>query len=148
MFEAIYNDDDREREFKHKIYGYDNNQKAIDIASHNVKAAGFSKNIILKLQSFQQFGQPENKSIIITNPPYGERISAYNLLDLYKAIGERLKHAFCGYEAWILSYREECFNQIGLKPNIKIPLYNGSLECEFRKYRIFGGKYKEYIRNN
>ncbi|KAA6348913.1 Ribosomal RNA large subunit methyltransferase K/L [termite gut metagenome] len=148
MFEAIYNDDSREQQFKHKIYGYDNNQKAIDIASHNVKAAGFSKNIILKLQSFQQFGQPENKSIIITNPPYGERISAYNLLDLYKAIGERLKHAFCGYEAWILSYREECFNQIGLKPNIKIPLYNGSLECEFRKYRIFGGKYKEYIRNN
>ncbi|KAA6334001.1 Ribosomal RNA large subunit methyltransferase K/L [termite gut metagenome] len=149
MFEAIYNDDDdREREFKHKIYGYDNNQKAIDIASRNVKAAGFSKNIILKLQPFQQFEQPENKSIIITNPPYGERISAYNLLDLYKAIGERLKHAFCGNEAWILSYREECFNQIGLKPNIKIPLYNGSLECEFRKYRIFGGKYKEYIRNN
>ncbi|KAA6344305.1 Ribosomal RNA large subunit methyltransferase K/L [termite gut metagenome] len=148
MFEAIYNDDGREREFTHKIYGYDNNQKAIDIASHNVKAAGFSKNILLKLQSFQQFEQPENKSVIITNPPYGERLSASNLLDLYKVIGERLKHAFCGNEAWILSYREECFSQIGLKPDRKLSLYNGALECEFRKYRIFGGKYKEYLKNN
>jgi putative N6-adenine-specific DNA methylase len=141
LFEAIYNDDSREREFKHKIYGYDNNPKAIDIATHNVKSAGVSKNIILKLQPFQQFEQPKNKSVIITNPPYGERISVDNLLNLYQIIGERLKHAFCNNEAWVLSYREECFHQIGLKADAKIPLYNGSLECEFRKYRIFAGKY-------
>ena len=55
-------------------------------------------------------------------------------------IGERLKHEFTGNEAWILSYREECFDQIGLKPSIKIPVYNGSLECEFRKYQMFDGK--------
>ena len=59
-------------------------------------------------------------------------------------IGERLKHAFTGNTAWILSYREECFDQIGLKPTAKIPLFNGALECEFRKYEIFDGKYKEY----
>ena len=74
------------------------------------------------------------------NPPYGERISTPNLLETYKMIGERLKHAFMGNEAWILSYREECFEQIGLKPSIKIPVFNGSLECEFRKYQIFDGK--------
>ena len=59
-------------------------------------------------------------------------------------IGERLKHQFKGNDAWILSYREECFDQIGLKPSIKIPLYNGSLECEFRKYQMFDGKMKEF----
>lgn len=59
-------------------------------------------------------------------------------------IGERLKHAFVGNDAWILSYREECFDQIGLKPSIKTPLFNGPLECEFRKYQIFDGKYKEF----
>ena len=59
-------------------------------------------------------------------------------------IGERLKHEFGGNEAWILSYREECFEQIGLKPSIKIPLYNGSLECEFRKYALFDGKMKAF----
>jgi len=49
-----------------------------------------------------------------------------------------------GNDAWVLSYREECFEQIGLKPSIKIPLYNGSLECELRKYQMFDGKMKMF----
>ena len=144
MFDEIYNDDSQEREFTHKIYGYDNNPKANEIATHNIKAAGVSKDVTLKLQPFQQFEQPQEKSIIVMNPPYGERISTNDLLGLYQMIGERLKHAFVGNEAWVLSYREECFDQIGLKPSKKVPLFNGALECEFRKYEIFDGKYKEF----
>lgn len=147
LFDDIYNDDTQERPFNHKIYGYDNSPKANEIALHNVKAAGVSKDVVLKLQSFQQFEKPENKSVIITNPPYGERISTRDLLGLYQMIGERLKHAFTGGTAWILSYREECFDEIGLKPSAKIPLFNGALECEFRKYDIFEGKYKEFKSN-
>ena len=82
--------------------------------------------------------------MIVMNPPYGERISTPNLLGTYKMIGERLKHQFMGNEAWILSYREECFRQIGLKPSIKIPVYNGSLECEFRRYQMFDGKMSDF----
>ena len=144
MFDEIYNDDSQEREFTHKIDGYDNNPKANEIATHNIKAAGVSKDVTLKLQPFQQFEQPQEKSIIVMNPPYGERISTNDLLGLYQMIGERLKHAFVGNEAWVLSYREECFDQIGLKPSKKVPLFNGALECEFRKYEIFDGKYKEF----
>ena len=144
LFDSIYNDDSNEREFTHKIYGYDNNPKANEIAVRNVKAAGLSKDIELKIQAFQQFEQPKEKSIIITNPPYGERISTDDLLGLYQMIGERLKHAFAGNDAWILSYRDECFDQIGLKPSIKVPLYNGALECQFRKYQLFDGKYKAF----
>lgn len=144
LFDAIYNDDSQEREFEHKIYGYDNNPKAHEIAMHNVKAAGVSKDIILKLQPFQQFEQPKEKSIIITNPPYGERISTNDLLGLYEMIGERLKHAFTGNSAWILSYRDECFDKIGLKATQRIPLFNGALECEFRQYEIFDGKYRDF----
>jgi putative N6-adenine-specific DNA methylase len=144
LFDNIYNDDSQEREFNHKIYGYDNNPKANEIATHNVKAAGVSKDIVLKIQPFQQFEQPKEKSIIITNPPYGERISTSDLLGLYEAIGERLKHAFIGGTAWILSYRKECFDSIGLKATEKTPLFNGALECELRKYEIFDGKYKEF----
>ena len=144
MFDEIYNDDSQEREFTHKIYGYDNSPKANEIATHNIKAAGVSKDVTLKLQPFQQFEQPQEKSIIVMNPPYGERISTNDLLGLYQMIGERLKHAFVGNEAWVLSYREECFDQFGLKPSKKVPLFNGALECEFRKYEIFDGKYKEF----
>ncbi len=143
LFDAIYNDDSGEREFDHKIYGYDNNRNAVDIATRNVKAAGLTKEIEIVHQDFRNFTQPKEKSIIITNPPYGERISTPDLLGLYRMIGEKLKHQFQNNEAWVLSYREECFEQIGLKPSLKTPLYNGSLECEFRKYQLFSGKYNE-----
>ena len=144
LFDKVYNDDSQEREFQHHIYGYDIDTKAVNTASLNIRAAGLSKDITVTQQDFKDFVKPKEKAIIVTNPPYGERISTPNLLGTYKMIGERLKHAFGGNTAWILSYREECFEQIGLKPSIKIPLYNGSLECEFRKYTIFEGKMKEF----
>ena len=144
LFDEIYNDESQEREFKHHIYGYDIDTKAVNTARLNVKAAGLTSIITIDQQDFKDFTQPQSKSIMITNPPYGERISTPDLLGTYRMIGERLKHQFKGNDAWILSYREECFEQIGLKPSIKIPLYNGSLECEFRRYQLFDGKLKDF----
>ena len=144
LFDEIYNDESQEREFQHHIYGYDIDVKAVNTALLNVKAAGLSNDITIRQQDFKDFTQPSHRSIIITNPPYGERISTPDLLGTYKMIGERLKHEFKGNDAWVLSYREECFEQIGLKPSIKIPLYNGSLECEFRRYQMFDGKLKDF----
>ena len=144
LFDHIYNDDSNEREFKHHIYGYDIDMKAVNTARLNVKAAGLTADFTIEQQDFKDFTQPKEKSIIVTNPPYGERISTPDLLGTYRMIGERLKHQFMGNDAWVLSYREECFDQIGLKPSIKIPLYNGSLECEFRKYQMFDGKLKQF----
>ena len=144
LFDKIYNDDSQEREFHHHIYGYDIDIKAVNTARLNAKAAGLTSDITVEEQDFKDFVKPREKSIIVCNPPYGERISTPDLLGTYKMIGERLKHQFTGNDAWILSYREECFEQIGLKPSIKIPLYNGSLECEFRKYQMFDGKIKDF----
>ena len=144
LFDNIYNDDSQERAFEHHIYGYDIDMKAVNTAIKNVRAAGLSKDITIQQADFKDFTKPENKSIIIMNPPYGERISTPNLLETYKMIGERLKHEFSGNDAWVLSYSEECFEQIGLKPSIKIPVFNGSLECEFRKYAMFDGKMRDF----
>ncbi len=144
LFDRIYNDDSHEREFKHHIYGYDIDMKAVNTARLNAKAAGLTADITVEQQDFKNFAQPKEKSIMVTNPPYGERISTPDLLGTYRMIGERLKHQFMGCDAWILSYREECFEQIGLKPSIKIPVFNGSLECEFRKYQMFDGKLKQF----
>jgi len=140
LFDRIYNDDSREREFHHHIYGYDIDMKAVNSARINVKAAGLSDIISVAQQDFKDFEKPKDKCILVTNPPYGERITTSNLFETYRMIGERLKHALTGCEAWLLSYREECFQQIGLRPSIKTPLYNGSLECELRKYVMFDGK--------
>ena len=144
LFDEIYNDDSRERDFEGHIYGYDIDMKAVNTARLNVRAAGLTNDITIEQRDFKDFVHPEQKSIMVTNPPYGERISTPDLLGTYRMIGERLKHEFYGNEAWVLSYREECFDQIGLKPSLKTPLFNGSLECEFRKYTLFSGKIKEF----
>lgn len=144
LFETIYNDDSGEREFNYKIFGSDILPEAIEIAAKNIKSAGVEKLIELKTLPFEEYTEaPAEKGILITNPPYGERIKSEDLLGLYEMVGERLKHVFMGYSAWILSYKKECFDKIGLKPSKKVQLVNGSLACEFRKYDIFAGKRNE-----
>lgn len=144
LLQEIYNDDSNERPFHHKIIARDIDPAAVNAATANVRAAGVSDCVDVATQDFHDFSQPEQPSIIVMNPPYGERISSPDLLGLYRTIGEKLKHHFVGNEAWLISYRQEAFEKIGLKPSLKIPLFNGSLECEFRKYQIFDGKFKDF----
>ena len=143
LFDTIYNDDSRERAFTHKIYGYDINRQAVAIAQENVKSAGVGSIVEVKQQDIRDMEQPADKAIMVTNPPYGERITSEDILGLYGDIGRTLKHAFAGNDAWILSYHEECFARIGFRPSTRIVLYNGALECEFRKYQVFEGRLKE-----
>ena len=144
LFDRIYNDESEEREFNFKCYGSDISQQAIDIALENIRSAGLVKYIDLQTKPFQQYTEAPKPGILVMNPPYGERISSRDLLGLYNMIGERLKHVFMGYKAWILSYKDECFDKIGLRPAEKIKLMNGSLECEYRCYEMFEGTNKEY----
>ncbi len=142
LFDRIYNDDSQERPFSGKIYGYDINRQVVQIAQDNVKAAGVANIVEVQQRDIADFEQPLAPATIITNPPYGERIGE-KVMDLYATIGERLKHAFIGGDAWIISYHEECFASIGMRPSTRFALYNGALECEYRRYQIFDGKLKE-----
>ncbi len=140
LLDEIYNDDSEEREFSHKIYGYDINIPAIDAATANVKSAGVASIVELRQQDFRKFTKPAEKAIIVTNPPYGERLTPPDLISLYKAIGQVLKHEFPGGEAWVISSKEELFENIGLRPSFKVQILNGSIDCDFRKYQMFEGK--------
>lgn len=144
LLDHIYNDDSAERDFQHKIYGYDLNLRAVEAAQANAKSAGMAGCITVEQREMKKFTQPASPALIVTNPPYGERLVTPDLLGLYRTIGERLKHEFSGGEAWIISYRQECFDEIGLKPSFKVPLFNGSLDCEFRKYQLFSGKLDDF----
>ncbi len=144
LFSEIYNDDSGTREFKHRIIGSDVSSKAISIAEKNIKNAGLKKYIDLEVKPFQKYDTaPATEGVLITNPPYGERIKVDELESLYSMIGERLKHVFSGFRAYILSYRKEAFDSIGLRHSRRFFLYNGPLECEMREYEIFSGKRKE-----
>ncbi|MBQ3926989.1 MAG: N-6 DNA methylase, partial [Bacteroidaceae bacterium] len=143
LFDRIYNDDSQEREFDHKIYGYDINRQAVQIATDNVLNAGVKDIVSVEQRDFYEFEKPLDKAIIITNPPYGDRITTDDIFDLYETIGKNLKRNFAGNDAWIISHHEELFDKIGFRPSTKYALFNGSLECEFRKYQIFDGKLRE-----
>lgn len=141
LFSDIYNDDSGSRDFPYRIVGSDISPKAISAAEKNTRNAGLKKQIDLSVKPFQQYVEPPSpKGVLITNPPYGERIKVDELTELYAMIGERLKHVFTGYDAYVLSYRKECFDSIGLKHSKRFFLFNGALECEMRGYEIFSGK--------
>ena len=156
LLERIYNDDSQERDYDFKIYGFDINRQAVAIAQDNVRSAGVGKIVEIQQQDFYEFEWNGNRSvsvddedsvdslhrpaIIVTNPPYGERITTDDILELYEVIGQRLKQQFVGNEAWILSSHYECFDRIGLRPSTKYALYNGALPCELHKYQVFAGK--------
>ena len=145
LFDTLYNDDSHEREFNHIIYGSDASPKAIKIAEENVRAAGLSKYIKLKTVPIERLEPPVKKCLVVTNPPYGERISSDNIFKLYSDLGSLFKHKFTGATAWVISSDEECLKRIGLKPSKKVKLLNGSLECLYCRYDIFGGKRNDYL---
>lgn len=144
LFTRLYNDDSGERDFNFKIYGADISPKAVAIARENIKAAGVGRFINLECRPLSSWEEAPEGGVLITNPPYGERISVDDMTGLYSLIGEKLKKVFKGYNAWIIAYRKELFDKIGLAASEKIEILNGSLECELRQYVIFEGTYSEF----
>ena len=153
LWSDIYNDDSREREFDHKIYGSDASFYAIQQATKNVKSAGVVKDVELRqirLEEIKWQNGPINdkmvndqmvNALIMINPPYGERLASNkDMEDLYGKIGTALKHQFAGATAWIISSNEAAMKCIGLKPSKKMRLLNGELDCQFNKYELFNGK--------
>ena len=145
LWNEIYNDDSREREFNHRIYGSDASFYAIQQATKNVKSAGVAKDIELKQVRIEELKNISAEgALVMLNPPYGERLkSNKEMEDLYSAIGSTLKHQFAGATAWIISSNVAAMKYIGLKPSKKLHLLNGELDCQFNKYDLFQGKRNE-----
>jgi putative N6-adenine-specific DNA methylase len=147
LFDRLYNDDSAERDFDFKIYGADISPKAIEIAERNIKSAGVGRMIELQTRPLSSWTEAPEGGVLVTNPPYGERISADDMDGLYELIGQKLKNVFKGYHAWIIAAKNEYISKIGLAPSVKIPILNGSIECELREYVIFEGDYKSFRRS-
>lgn len=146
LFDRIYNDDSQERDFTHKIYGYDIALQAVAISERNVKSAGVSRWVEVDQRDIRDWQSAPEGGMLVTNPPYGERLKYQDIDDIYASLGQKLKHVFQGYNAWIIGYDKELNDLIGLKPSVHYPLLNGELECELRQYVIFAGKYGEMKR--
>lgn len=146
LFQSIYDDDSQEREFQHVIYGSDILKNAISIATDNVKSAGVSNYVKLKVCPIEELPVPSKDALVIFNPPYGERLKPEKLSELYDHIGRKLKNEFTDMNVWIVSEPNEAAQKIGLAPSVRIPIDNGGIACDFRKYEIFAGRRDDYIR--
>lgn len=145
LFDEIYNDDSCERPFTHKIYGYDINRRTVEIARQNIKAAGLQKYIEVECRPIADFTPVTTPALMVTNPPYGERILSDDLFGLYREIGSVLKHRFTGNTAWVISSHTDCLAAIGMKPTKKIDLKNGDLDCEYWQLDTFAGTRKDHV---
>jgi putative N6-adenine-specific DNA methylase len=83
--------------------------------------------------------------MLIFNPPYDERLKMEDIGQFYAAIGERMKHHWSGWEAWIISSNREAMHQIGLRPTRKITLNNGGLECSFQQFQLYEGTKRRLV---
>ena len=150
LFEEVYSDDSREREFTHKIYGSDAGFYAVQTAIKNVQSANLQRDIEVKQIRVQELKTENGKgktegALVMMNPPYGERLSQdKDVLRLYQDIGTTLKHQFCGATAWIISSNEEALKCVGLRPAKRIRLINGDLDCLFNQYVLFSGDRKSW----
>ncbi|MDE6311450.1 MAG: RNA methyltransferase [Muribaculaceae bacterium] len=147
LFETLYNDDSAERTPSHPIVGADISPKAVEISRENLKGAGVSRYVTVEvkpLSKWEESDAPRPSGILVTNPPYGQRISAPDMEALYRTIGTKLKHVFTGYHAWIIGYKDEYFHEIGLAPSQKEAVNNGGLDCELREYVIFEGSKRDF----
>jgi putative N6-adenine-specific DNA methylase len=148
LWDEVYNDDSREREFKHKIYGSDAGFYAVQAATKNIQSASLQRNIEVKQIRIEELRLADTNTegaLVMINPPYGERLSQdKNVLRLYQDMGTALKHQFSGATAWVISSNEEALKCIGLRPAKKIHLVNGDLDCLFNKYELFKGDRKTW----
>ena len=80
-------------------------------------------------------------TFVLFNPPYGERIEL-GMNEFYEKVGNSLKNNYQDCDVWLISSDIENLKMIGLKPNKKIKVMNGKLECSFRKFEVYQGSKK------
>ncbi len=143
MWQKIKDDAEAARkEFKFNIIGSDKSGRILQVARENVVSAGLDDVISLRAQYIDDVHPPDGGGVMITNPPYGERIKVEDIKKLYAGIGDALKTEFEGYNAWIISSDKEALKFIGLRPSRRITLFNGPLESGFYKFEIYKGTKK------
>ena len=113
------------------------------LAAGILRLAGLEEVIHVEHRALEDCPTPAEPALLVTNPPYGERLRLREGDALYSMIGERLKHNYPGCTAWIITDKAEHFAKIGLRPSARYQLLNGALECELRGYELFAGKKSE-----
>lgn len=122
-----------------RFYGFDNDEKVLNIARDNARRAGVSELIEFKVADAATVSRPSNfeNGVIVCNPPYGERLGTEpGLIALYTAFGGQLKAEFGGCSASIFSSSDELLSCLRMRAEKQFKLSNGALPCHQKNYVI------------
>ena len=123
------------------LIGGDIDSQMVMKTKRNLRGFSFGRFVEVHNAAVDEFPFPEGPAVLITNPPYGERLET-DVEELYGTLGSIMKHRLLGYTCFVISSSEEGFKYLALKPDKKYKLFNGDLECSFRKYSIYEGSKK------
>jgi 23S rRNA (guanine2445-N2)-methyltransferase len=122
------------------IYGSELYGDTLELARANLRAAGLEQAVQLKQANVLEISAPAATGVLVTNPPYGERMGEqHSLAEFYPKFGDALKRKFAGWTCYILSADMNLPKLIKLQATRRTPLFNGALECRLFEYKIVAG---------
>ncbi|WP_277218966.1 THUMP domain-containing class I SAM-dependent RNA methyltransferase [Peptoniphilus vaginalis] len=122
---------------KLEILASDVSHKAIQIARANAEILGLEEDISFFQKDIRDLDLPDDYGVIITNPPYGERIGKEDVDELNKELGE-LARALKTWSYYIITANENFEKNFGKKADRNRKLYNGRLKTYY--YQYYGPK--------
>ena len=130
------------------IFGSDISGDMIVMARNNLNKAGILFEVPLKQIEAQEVKAPAESGIILTNPPYGERIGVRGDATLetdelaksfFGAFSTTLKQRFAGWSVFLFSADLGLPKLLRLKEARKTPFFNGALECRLFRFDMVAG---------
>ena len=145
-WKSVKNEEDRKIgsiDFEGEIWGNDIDEQVIQQCEKNLEYTKLHHDVMLHIGDFADQEPPEGKTLIVTNPPYGERIKVEDLNAMYEKLGDTFKQKYgkdC--DVWLITSDFEAMKHIGLHPSRKIPVQNGALDCRFLHFELYDGSKK------
>ena len=116
---------------EYDIFGSDIDDKAVTLARENARKAGVESFVHFDIADATRFSPPEPAGRVVTNPPYGERLSDKREAEiLYAAFGRAWRAVPAGWSLSLLSSHTEFERTFGRRADKKRKLYNGPLKCD------------------
>ena len=129
-------DEARSREFNgnYRIIGSDIDPNALELARENAVRAGVADIVRFEKADATKFSRVTDSGIIVTNPPYGERIMEKQEAEaLYRGFGEAWRKTE-NWKLYLLSSHTEFERTFGKTADKKRKLYNGMIKCDLFMY--------------
>ncbi len=122
------------------IFGSDISPVAVRATLANLDRAGLLPAVKLSPGDLLDIDAPAERGILVSNPPYGERVSDHDeLAEFYPLLGSALKRRFAGWSCYLISADTRLPKLVRLTPSRKTPLFNGALECRLYEFRMVAG---------